>query len=183
MRSDRPTDQVLQYVESIGDPEYRDATLRKLALHLVNHGQINDALRLSHDINDPLTRADAFFDIGSLLAKRNAVQEAKAAFDEAVKSAGAIEKSTWECPTVFLQVSEELHKIGEKDQALELLHTAIELAKGAGDFDSAKVVGGGAVLLARWNYPGEAAAVAESIWQPDLRARTRERLSEKLNAE
>jgi tetratricopeptide (TPR) repeat protein len=174
--------QVLQYVESIGDSEYRDATLHKIALHLVNEGRIKAAFRLSHDINDPLTRADAFFDMGSLLAKRSAVPEAKGAFDEAVNSANAIEKSTWECPTVLLQVSEELHKIGEKDQALQLLHRAIELAKDASDFDSAKVVGGCAVMLALWNYPDEAAAVAETISQPDLRALTRERLTEKLSS-
>lgn len=176
LRKSQSCDQVRHYAATIGDPEYRDTTLQRIGLHLASEGQINEAFQLSNDIILALTRADAFFEIGRLLAQQGAEQKAKDAFGKAVESANAIENSTWECPSVLLQVSDELHKLGEEGQALQLLRRAIVLAKQGGDFDSAKVIGGGAVLLAHWNHPDEAAAAAESIWQPDLRARTLERL-------
>jgi tetratricopeptide (TPR) repeat protein len=176
LRKSRSSDHVRQYADSIGDPEYRDTTLQKIGLHLAGEGEFNEAFQLLNAIDLPLTRADAFFEIGRILAQQGATQGAKDAFAKAVESANAIENSTWECPAVLLQVGEELHKLGEESEGLQLLRNAVELAKQGGDFDSAKVIGGGAVLLADWSHPDEAAAAAESIWQPDLRARTLERL-------
>ena len=181
LRKSQSSDQVRQYAESIGDPEYRDTTLQRIGLHLAGKGQVNEAFQLSNYIVLPLTRADAFFEMGRLLAQQGAVQKAKDALGKAVESANAIENSTWECPAVLLQVGEELHKLGEKSEGLQLLRKAVELAKQGGDFDSAKVIGGGAVLLARWNHREEAVAAADSIWQPDLRARTHERVRKELN--
>ncbi len=54
---------------------------------------------------------------------------------------------------------------------------AIDLAQNGGDFESAKVLGGCAVLLAKWGRGEEAVSLTNLIAQPELRKTTQECVS------
>jgi hypothetical protein len=72
---------------------------------------------------------------------------------------------------LFFLLSVGFHDADEPDEALALLRRSIGLAKAiSGGIHLRKLLWGCASLLARWNYPEEAKAVAERIENELLRA-------------
>src|SRR5215472_14721789 len=65
---------------------------------------------------------------------------------------------------LFFSLSVGFHDADEPDETLALLRSSIGLAKAiSGGIHHSKFLWGCASLLARWNYPEEAKAVAEDI--------------------
>jgi len=163
-------DQVLQYINAIDDEDYRDGTLGKMARFFATQGQVEEAQRFCSALHNPLEHADALFEVGRELRKRNSLDLARGVFKQTVEAAGAIKPGAWEMPAIFLQVSDELWNLGEKNEASELLHRAIELAKQRPQpFEASKTLAGCVRLLSRWGSPQEAIEVAQAIESPEQR--------------
>ncbi len=65
---------------------------------------------------------------------------------------------------MFLQVADQLERLGSKDEALTLVYRALELAKPIPqDFEASKTLRGCARILARWDRLSEAIRAAEAI--------------------
>jgi len=160
-------DQVLQYINAIGDEDYRDGTLGKMARFFAAQGQVEEAQRFCSALHNPLEHADALFEVGRELRKRNSLNLAKGVFKQTVEAAGRLEPSAWETPAIFLQVSDEMWNLGEKQAALELLRRAIGLAKQPPQ--PLKTLAGCARVLARWGNTSEAIEVAQAIESPEQR--------------
>lgn len=171
---------VEDYVSMIEDRDYRDVTLAKLGVFLAANNRGDEGMQLAHGIEQPMERADALLGIAREYAKAGHGIKAKAALLEAISAAEAIERSTWEAPSILLQASTEFYHLDFRSDASSLLQRAIQMAQKGADFDSAKVIGGAAVLLAKWGYAEEATSVAEAIAQPELREATLNRLKEIL---
>jgi hypothetical protein len=156
------------YAERIGDAEYRDQTLAKLAAFLAEHSS-SDAFEVAESVREPLGRADAFLEVGRTLARRNAQLDARRALMEAVAATNAIARSTWEVPSVLLEAGTALHALAMPGEAVELIRRAVGLAQAGGDTDSTKVLGGCAVVLAKWGHRDEAASTAsliqDAVWR------------------
>lgn len=160
-------DQVLQYINAIDDEDYRDGTLGKMARFFAAQGQVEEAQRFCSALHNPLEHADALFEVGRELRKRNSLNLAKGVFKQTVEAAGRLEPSAWETPAIFLQVSDEMWNLGEKQAALELLRRAIGLAKQPPQ--PLKTLAGCARVLARWGNTSEAIEVAQAIESPEQR--------------
>jgi hypothetical protein len=168
---------VEEYISSIDDQDYRDVMLGKIGILLVAQHRCADAMQIVRAIQQPIERADALVAVAREHLKRGERLEAKAALAEAILSAEAIRRSTWETPSILLQISTDLYQLSGTAEALPVLRRAVELAQQGNDFDSAKVLSGGAVLLARWGYREEAISVTSLISQPELRSVTQERIA------
>jgi len=163
-------DEVLQYINAIDDEDYRDGTLGKMARFFAAQGQVEEAQRFCSALHNPLEHADALFEVGRELRKRNSLNLAKGVFKQTVEAAGRLEPSAWETPAIFLQVSDEMWNLDEKQAALELLRRAIGLAKQPPQpFEASKTLAGCARVLARWGNASEAIEVAEAIESPGQR--------------
>ena len=164
---------VYEYVDSLPgeDDRYRDHTFMKIARLFASKVRVEDALYFCRAIHDKIDHADALFDVGRELTKHNALDSAKDVLRQAIEAAGAIEPGAWEMPAIFLRVSVELWNLDEQQEALGLLHRAIELAKQPPQpFEAGKTLRGCARLLASWNRLPEAIEVAQAIESPELRA-------------
>ena len=103
--------------------------------------------------------------------------------DHTLMRCGKLQPSAWEKPAIFLQVSDELWSLGERDEANQLLHRAIELAKQPPQpFEASKTLAGCVRLLVRWGRSAEAMAVAESIASPEQRKTVLREIEEKSNS-
>jgi hypothetical protein len=164
-----------RYAESATDVDGRDYSLAKLAEYLAAHDR-PEALDLVHSIQHPFDRADSFLAVGRGYARNGAIQAARVAFLAAVSAADAIPRSTWETPSLLLEVGIELRAIGDGNEALDLIRRASSLARRGGDVDSRKALGACAVTLAKWGYGDEAMSIAKTITDNDWRDLTTRRV-------
>lgn len=167
---------VKEYVYAIEDQDYRDVTLGRVGVFLAEHERADDALQFIRAIQQNMERADAFLNLARAHAQKGDYLGAKTAYLEAVSAAEGIQRSTWETPSILLQASAELHHLSCSADALAILRRAINLARKGGDYESANVLGGAGVLLAKWGLPDEATSVVGLISEPGLRKTTEERL-------
>lgn len=157
------TAEVYEYIRTINDEDYRDRTLDKLGQYLAAEGNLGDALRFCAAIVHPVAHVDALFEVGRVLRRKRDFEAAKNVFDQAVVTAGAIERA-YDRAAVFLQVADQLERLGAREQALALVYRAVELAKPIPqNFEASKTLRGCARVLARWDRLSEAMKVAEAI--------------------
>ena len=107
LKAGRSVDEVLQHVDAIGDEDYRDGTLGKMARFFAAQGQMEESLRFCRAIRDPLEYADMLFEVGRELRKNSSLDSAKGVFRQAIEAAGRLKPGAWETPATFLQVSDE----------------------------------------------------------------------------
>jgi tetratricopeptide (TPR) repeat protein len=142
---------VYQYIDSLQEEDYRDHVLMKMAKLCASQGRLEDALHFCSAIHEELEHADALFEVGRELRKNNSLDSAKDVFRLTVEAAERLKPSAWEMPAIFLQVSDELWNLNEKQRAMELLRGAIELAKRPPQhFEASKTLAGCARVLSRW---------------------------------
>jgi tetratricopeptide (TPR) repeat protein len=164
------TDEVYTYITGIADEDYRDSTFTKVASFLAEQRDLKNAIRFCDAIQGAVERADALIDIGRLLVKHNSLDSAKELFRKAVEAAGKVRNHTYDAAAILLQAADELERLGQRGEALDLLHRAVELAKPTPqNFEAGKILRGCARVLARWNRLDEAAEVARAIELPQLR--------------
>ena len=168
---------VKDYIFAIEDQDYRDVTLAKIGVLLVTQNRPDDGMHFVRAIKNTMERADALLDIAREYIKRGGRLRASEMLTESASTAEDIERSTWETPSMLLQICAELRGLAFPTEALAMLRRAISFAQKGGDFDSAKVLGGGAVLLAEWGYRDEAISAANLISQAELHRAILERLS------
>jgi tetratricopeptide (TPR) repeat protein len=157
------TAEVYEYICAIDDDDYRARTFDRLAQFLAGQGNLAEALRYCAAIGRPLEHADALFEVGRVLRRKNDFNEAKRVFERAVETVGAVERGE-DKAAVLLQVADQLERLEHKDEALTLVYRAVELAKPIPqNFEASKTLRGCARILARWNRLSEAIRVAESI--------------------
>jgi tetratricopeptide (TPR) repeat protein len=165
-------DEVLQSISSIGDEDYRDGTLADVARFFAANGRLQDSLRFCQAIRDPLEHADALFAVGRELRKGGYLEPANDVFRQTIEAAKRLKRGDWEMPAIFLQVSDELWNLGQKEEARQLLCRAVELAKPQPQhFENAKTLAGCARLLSRWGSRPEAVDVARAIESEEQRNR------------
>jgi tetratricopeptide (TPR) repeat protein len=161
---------VYEYIDSLQEEDYRDHVLMKMAKFFASQGRLEDALHFCSAIHEELEHADALFEVGRELRKNNSLDSAKDVFRQTVEAAERFKPSAWEMPAIFLQVSDELWNLNEKQRAMELLRRAIELAKQPPQpFEASKTLAGCARVLARWGNTSEAMEVAQAIASPEQR--------------
>jgi tetratricopeptide (TPR) repeat protein len=170
LKAGRSADEVFRHVDVIGDENYRDGTLGKMGRFFAAQGQLEESLRFCRAIRDPLEYADMLFEVGRELRKSGFLDSAKGVFKQAIEAAERLKLGAWEMPAIFLQVSDELWNLGEKNEASELLQRAIELAKQPPQpFEASKTLAGCARMLSRWGNPQRAIEVAQAIESPEQR--------------
>lgn len=170
LKSGASPNELLAYVERIGDEDYRDGTIAKLARLFATKGQAQEAVRFCEAIRDPLEHADALFSVAAEIRKTGSIESAKLILYRVIQAAEKLKQDAWERPAIFLQISDELWMLGEKDQALHLLDRAIELAKRPPEhFENSKTLAGCARVLFRWGKRAEALAVATGIESKEQR--------------
>jgi tetratricopeptide (TPR) repeat protein len=146
-------EEVLQSINSIGDEDYRDGTLARVARFFAANGRLQESIRFCQAIRDPLEHADALFAVGRELRKGGYLEPATEVFHQAVEAAKKLKSGDSEMPAIFLQVSDELWNLGQAEEARELLRRTVELAKPHPQhFENAKTLAGCARLLSRWGY-------------------------------
>jgi tetratricopeptide (TPR) repeat protein len=161
---------VYEYIDSLQEEDYRDHVLMKMAKLFASQGRLEDALHFCSAIHEELEHADAMFEVGRELRKNNSLGSAKDVFRQTVEAAGKLKPSAWEMPAIFLQVSDELWNLGEKQEAGDLLRRAIELAKQSPQpFEASKTLAGCARVLSRWGNPQQAIEVAQAIESAEQR--------------
>lgn len=157
------TTEVYEHIRTINDGDYRDRTFEKLGRHLVEQGNLVDALRFCAAIVQPLARADALFEVGRVLRRKGDLDAAKNVFDQTIETAGAI-KRDYDRAAVFVQVAYQLERLGAKEEALTIVYRALELVKSIPqNFEASKTLRGCARILAKWNRLQEAIEAAEAI--------------------
>lgn len=157
------TAEVYEYIRSIQDADYRDRTFDRLGQHLAAQGNLADALRFCAAIVHPLAHVDALFEVGRVLRRKRDFDAAESVLDRAVEVAGVIERA-YDRAAVFLQVADQLERLGARERALALVYRAVELAKPIPqNFEASKTLRGCARVLVRWNRLSEAMKVAEAI--------------------
>ncbi len=100
---------VQEYISTIEDRDYGDATFCKVAVALAAQNRSDEGMLFIQAIEQPMERADALLGVAREHAKRGERLEAKASLMEATTAAESVEHSTWEAPSILLQVSAELH--------------------------------------------------------------------------
>src|SRR5262245_13458050 len=129
LQSRKDVGAVKEYVLAIQDQDYRDATLSKIGVFLLEHGRGEEALQFIRSIERPMERADAFVALARAHVHRHEIAKAKESLLEAIATAGIIERSTWEAAAILLQASTDLHQLDLKPLALSTLRRAITLAQ------------------------------------------------------
>ncbi len=163
-------DEVLQYIDSINDEDYRDGTLAKMAWFFAANARFQESIRFCQTLRDPLEHADALFAVGREARKNGNSQPARHAFQKTIEAAEKLNPGAWEVPALFLQVSDELWNLGEEDEALELLGRTVELGKRPPQhFESSKTLAGCARLLSRWGNRSQVLNVAKAIESKEQR--------------
>lgn len=164
------TADVYKHIDSISDDDYRNSTFGKMASFLVYRGELDEALRFCNAIQRPLVRADALFEVARVLVNNHFPDKARLVFRKVIETASAIKDYTYDTAAIFVQVADELERLGEKSEALDLVHRAINLAKPKPQpFEAGKALRGCARILAQWNRLPEAIEVAKTIELPELR--------------
>ncbi len=177
LNSGQSPDEIFAFASGIDDVDYREGTLAKLALHFASKGQVEQAMIFSRAIENPLEYADALFDIGRELGRANSPSLAKKVLRLTIEAAEKLDPDAWEIPAILLQVSDELWSLGEKEDAVNLLHVSIEKAKRhPQQFEASKTLAGCVRLLSRWGYSSEALKVAEAIGSAEQRNRVLEEI-------
>jgi tetratricopeptide (TPR) repeat protein len=157
------TAEVYEYISTIGDNDYRSRTFDRLAQFLAREGSVAEALRFCGAILQPSTHSYALFEVGRVLRRNQDFIAAKSVFDQTVETAETIE-CAYDRAVVFLQVADQLERLGSKEKALTLVYRALDLAKPIPqDFEASKTLRGCARILARWNRLSEAIRAAEAI--------------------
>jgi tetratricopeptide (TPR) repeat protein len=165
-------DEILQSISSIGDEDYRDGTLAKVARFFAANGRLQDAIQFCQAIHDPLEQADALFAMGRELRKGGYVEPARDIFRQTIEAAKRLKPGHSEMPAIFLQVSDELWSLGQIEEARDLLRRTVELTKPHPQhFENAKTLAGCARLLSRWGSQSEAMEVARAIESKEQRNR------------
>ena len=163
LRRTGSADETFGAAMAIIDDDYRNNTLARLALLLVDSGQVGQALRFCSAISRSLDRALAFADLGRALLKRGASVDARDALSRAEEASREIEQPD-DASLAYLQICESLARAGQGDHALTLLRRAAQLAQSSPQhFEAAKTLRGCARLLASWNRVAEAITLAKTI--------------------
>ena len=93
-----------QYIDDLEDEDYRDTTLARVAQFLAGRGDVEQALRLCSSVHYALARADAFIEVARNVKKKGLAEASKRILREAIVAAEAIERSSWETPTILLRL-------------------------------------------------------------------------------
>jgi hypothetical protein len=165
----KSSQRVFDYVEGLDEFD-RDSTFKMVAKYFARAGRTDEALSFGAAIRGPKQRIHGSAEIARELKRKGYTDLAKTLLQQALTEANQLQLKDRDATFLFFSLSVAFHDAGEPDLALALLRHSIEFAKAiSGGLQQGKFLWGCASLLARWNYPEEAKAVAEGIKDELLR--------------
>lgn len=150
------------YIDSLSDPDYRDAARVHLANFLTVAGSVDAALQFVAEVENRVEELDALLAIVRTL---NGLHQLKRAYQVLQTVEAKSEKLSGHADFVFL-VAVELERLGLRSDAVESLKRAMALSARIPDY---KHMASAALWLARWGVKGEPERVIESL--PDTATR------------
>jgi len=166
----KSSQRVFDFIEGLDEFD-RDSTFKMVAKYFARAGRTDEALRFGAAIRGSKQRIHGSAEIARELKRKGYTDLAKTLLQQALAQADQLQLKDRDATFLFFSLSVGFHDADEPDEALALLRRSIGLAKAiSGGIHHSKFLWGCASLLARWNYPEEAKAVAEGIENELLRA-------------
>src|SRR5215472_10403508 len=159
----KSSQRVFDFIEGLDEFD-RDSTFKMVAKYFARAGRTDEALRFGAAIRGPKRRIHGSVEVARELKRKGKTDLAKNLLQQALTEANQLQLKDRDATFLFFSLSIGFHDADEPGEALALLRRSIELAKAiSGGIRHVKFLWGCASLLARWNYPEEAKAVAEGI--------------------
>lgn len=150
------------YIDSLSDPDYRDAARVQIAKFLTSARDVDAALQFATEVENQEEEIDVLLEIVRILNSHHQLNRAYRVLQTIETKS---EKLSDHADFVFL-VAVELERLGLKSDAIETLKRAMALSARIPDY---KHMASAALWLARWGVEGEPEKAIESL--PDARSR------------